>query len=73
VITLICNCRSVSTIYSVLITGSPAGLSRVDGVRRSNAKTQNFYPSPIDMKFGVGDYVREFTSPAKFGLDPMSG
>jgi len=27
----------------------------------------------IDLTFGVGDYVREVTSPAKFGSDPMSG
>jgi len=27
----------------------------------------------IDFKFGVGDYVREVTSPVKFGSDPMSG
>jgi len=27
----------------------------------------------IDLIFGVGDYVREVTSPAKFGSDPMSG
>jgi len=27
----------------------------------------------IDFKFGVSDYVREVTSPAKFGSDPMSG
>jgi len=27
----------------------------------------------IDFKFGVGDYVREVTSPAKFGSGPMSG
>jgi len=27
----------------------------------------------IDLIFGVGDYVREFTSPAKFGSDPTSG
>jgi len=26
----------------------------------------------IDLTFGVGDYVREATSPAKFGSDPMS-
>jgi len=26
----------------------------------------------IDLKFGDGDYVREITSPAKFGSDPMS-
>jgi len=27
----------------------------------------------IDLKFGMSDYVREVTSPAKFGSDPMSG
>jgi len=27
----------------------------------------------IDLKRGVSDYVREITSPAKFGSDPMSG
>jgi len=27
----------------------------------------------IDMKCGVADYINEFTSPAKFGSDPMSG
>jgi len=27
----------------------------------------------IDLKFGVRDYVREITSPAKFGSGPMSG
>jgi len=27
----------------------------------------------IHFKFGVGDYVREVTSPAKFGSGPMSG
>jgi len=27
----------------------------------------------IDLRFGVGDYVREITSLAKFGSDPMSG
>jgi len=27
----------------------------------------------IHLKFGVGDYVREVTSPDKFGSDPMSG
>jgi len=26
----------------------------------------------IDFKFGVSDNVREVTSPAKFGSDPMS-
>jgi len=27
----------------------------------------------IDLTFGVGDYVREITNPAKIGSDPMSG
>jgi len=27
----------------------------------------------IDLKFGLSDYVREVTSPAKFGSGPMSG
>jgi len=27
----------------------------------------------IDLKFGVSDYFREVTSPAKFGSDPISG
>jgi len=27
----------------------------------------------IDFNFGVGDYVRAVTCPAKFGSDPMSG
>jgi len=27
----------------------------------------------IDLKIGVGDNVREVTSPAKFGSDPISG
>jgi len=27
----------------------------------------------IDFKFGVSDYVREVTSPAKVGSGPMSG
>jgi len=26
----------------------------------------------INLKFSVSDYVREVTSPAKFGLDPIS-
>jgi len=32
--------------HYIIITGSPAGLSRVNGVRRSNAETWNFNPSP---------------------------
>jgi len=27
----------------------------------------------IDLKFGVGDYVREVTNPNKVGSGPMSG
>jgi len=27
----------------------------------------------INLTFGAGDYVRDVTSPAKFGSDPMSG
>jgi len=34
-------------IIAVIITGSPARLSRVNGVRRSSAETWNFNPSPI--------------------------
>jgi len=44
--------------YKNKITGSPAGLSRANGVRRSSAKheTSTTYPSQIyetfDLKFG---------------------
>jgi len=71
--------RTLRHYGSQLITGSSAGLSRVNSVRRSSAKTWNFYPSPshnfisIDLTFCVSDYVREITSPVKFGSDPMSG
>jgi len=65
------------TLY---VTGSPAArLSRVNGVRRSSAKTWNFNPLPKSQfdinwfEIGVGDYVREVTSHVKFGPDPMSG
>jgi len=34
-------------------------------------QTHNFIS--INFKFGVGDYVREVTSPAKFGSDSTSG
>jgi len=36
-------------------------------------QSHNFIFISIDLKFGMGDYVREVTSPAKFGSDPMSG
>jgi len=60
--------------------GRPTGLSRVNGVRRivvlkhetlTLRLSYNFIS--IDLIFDVGDYVREITSPAKFGSDPMSG
>jgi len=47
--------------HSAIITGSPAGLSRVNGVRRSSAKHETSTPRQshnfisIDLKFGVGD------------------
>jgi len=34
-------------------------------------KSHNFIS--IDLKFGVGDNVREVTNPTKFGSGPMSG
>jgi len=59
----------------------PAGLSRVNGVRRSSAymKLQLFAKSTISYqlssnKFGVDDYVREeVTSRVKVGSSLMSG
>jgi len=36
-------------------------------------KLQTFAKVTIDLKFGVGHYVREVNSPDKFGSDPMSG
>jgi len=62
------------------ITVSPAGLSRVNGVRRtvvlkhetSTLRQKHNFIS-IDFKFGVGDYVCEITNPDKFGSGSMSG
>jgi len=60
-------------------TVSQEGLSCKDGGRRSSAKTdilnlrQSHNCISIDLIFGEGDHVREFTSPAKFGSDLMSG
>jgi len=72
------RCQIQYTLYC--ITGSPEGLSRVNGVRRSSAETWNFNPSPkaqfyinLFQTFGVGDYVREVTNPDKVGSGPMSG
>jgi len=42
----VCSCISEWSISANEISGSPAGLSRVNGVRRSSAKTRNFNPSP---------------------------
>jgi len=39
----------------------------------TSRRRQSHHFISIDLKFGVGDLVREVTSPAKFGLDPMSG
>jgi len=55
------------------MTGSPAGLSRVIGVRRSCAKLWNCNPSPfakvtiltvhqLISQFGVGDNIMEVIS-----------
>jgi len=62
------------------ITGSPAGFSRVNGVHRTavpkhetSTLRQSHNLISIDLKFGVGDNVKEVTSPAKFGSDPVSG
>jgi len=70
-------CKPVIIMF---ITGCSAGLSHVNGVCRSSAKTWNFNPSPkshiyiySDFKFGVGDYATEVTSPDKAGFYPMSG
>jgi len=60
------------------ITGSPSGVSRVKVVRRSSAsmKLQPFakvtiYFISINLRCGMSDYVKEVTSPAKFGSDPI--
>jgi len=37
--------KSEAILIVPIITGSPAGLSRVNGVRRSSAETWNFNPS----------------------------
>jgi len=34
---------------------------------------QSYNLISINFTFGVDDYVRKFTSPAKFGSDPISG
>jgi len=53
------------------ITDSPAGLSRVNGDRRSSAKTRNFNHLPKPnlwinwFEIWKGDYVMRFSNPAK--------
>jgi len=66
--------------YRYFTTGSPAGLSRVNGVHAvvvlkhetSTIRQRHNFIS-IDLTFGVSDYVREVTSPDKVGSGPMSG
>ena len=61
------------------ITGSPAGLSRVNGVGPSSAKMIKFNRLPSHnyesfvFKFGKGDNVTQISNPAKFGWDRMIG
>jgi len=70
----------ICTFVERLTKLSQAGLSRVNGVRRSSAKTWNFKPSP-KTQFYINWFeiwrgwlrYREITSPANFGSDPMSG
>jgi len=61
------------------ITGSPTGPTRDIGIRRivvlkheTSTLRQSHNFISIDFKFGVDDYVRRVTSPAKLCLDPMS-
>jgi len=66
-------------IYSIRITGSPAGLAvlmaSASVVLKHETSTlrQRYNFISIDLKFGVSDNVREVSSPAKFGSGPMSG
>jgi len=67
-------------VCCIVITGSPTGLSRVDGVHRivvlkheTSTLRQSHNLISIDFTFGVGDYVREATRLAEVGSDPMSG
>jgi len=64
---------NISTTQYNTITGSLAGLavlmaSAVVVLKQGTStlrQSHNFIST--DLKFGVGDYVREVTSPAKFG------
>jgi len=64
-------------------TGSPIGHSHANDVNDivvlkyktgTPRQSHNYIGLPIDLKIGIGDYVREVTSrAAKFGHDPMIG
>jgi len=64
---------------AIVLQTSPAALSHANGAAVVVHKVEivtlrqshNFVL--IDFKFGVGDYVREVTSPDKVGPGPMSG
>jgi len=77
--TLILVVRAFNLYVRPLVTGSPAGPSRVNGVRRivvlkhqPFAKGTILYQSIWHLVW-VHDYVREVTSPDKVGSGPMSG
>ena len=61
------------------ITGSPAGLCRVNGDGQCSAKMvtstvhQSHNYESFDFKFGKGYNVMWFTNPAEFGYDCISG
>jgi len=70
----------LNSCLSVSQAARPAGLSRVNVVRRivvlkheTSTLRQSHNFISIDFKFGVGDYVREVTSPDKVGSGPTSG
>jgi len=73
------HCFALPCSRWLVIKGSPAGLSRFNGVRRSillkhetSTLRQSHHFMSIDYKFGVGDYIREITSSAKVSSGPMS-
>ena len=75
-----CVCAGVCVcVANAMITGSPAGLSRVNGDGPSSAKvvhstaSQSHNYESFVFKFGKGDNVTQISNPAKFGWDRMSG
>jgi len=75
-----CNCISQVTVIDTCVSQAfRQGLavlmaSAVVVLKHETStlcQTHNFIQ--IDLKFGVGDYVREVTSPDIFGFDPISG